>query len=198
MTRIFEPRCKTCNSPHRTEIEEKVLDEGLSYKEASEWLEKKYQEKISRHAISRHFNKHVMKNLDLARESEMKTEEIASKEVEGILDLTDELRSSLSILKKMLNRALDQQEKEGLQSSTVNAITSCLRESRLTIKELYELTGELEISEAREEDMMEKFFSRFVDKVDPEVAKIVLDAWKETEKEVSESGTGQSSEQAEN
>lgn len=178
---LYESRCKTCNSEYREEIEKMRLEENKSFNEISEWLEKEHQEKIYPQSLSTHFQKHVMKNLEEAREAEVRNRDIAESEANEVLDLVDELKGSISILKKMLNRMLN---RESIGSSEVNAITKCLTETRLTVKELNNLTGELEIGGMREEDEREEFFSKFIDKVPDEVARRVLNAWEETEDEL--------------
>lgn len=185
---IYESRCSTCTSEHREEIEAKKIEEDWSLRKISRWLEKQYGEKISPQALGRHFEKHLMDNLERAVQSEIRTREVASKEVTQTLNLIDELRGSIAILKKMLNRLLDLDKREGdVSTSRINALTKCLTETRLTIKELNSLTGSLEISGIREDDVKEEFFSQFADKVDPDVAKLVLEAWEETEEEIDES-----------
>lgn len=180
---LYESRCKTCNSEHREEIEDKRLNEKMSFNAISDWLEKNHNEDIYPQSLSNHFQKHVMKNVEEARKQEVRNKELAESEANEVLDLVDELKGSISILKKMLNRMIN---KEGLGSSEVNAITKCLSESRLTVKELNNLTGELEIGRVREEDEREKFFSHFVDKVPQSVAKKVLEVWEQTEEELEE------------
>lgn len=157
-------------------MEEKRLDENWEYKQISEWLEKQYNEKITPAAIGRHFRKHVMENVDQAIRSEVKTKEIAKEEVADTLNLIEELKTSIGVLKKMLNRVMEQDETE-ITSAQVNAVTSLFSEIRLTIKELNKLTGQLEISEINEENARDEFFSRFASELKPSVAKEVVEAW---------------------
>ncbi|MFB6076245.1 MAG: hypothetical protein ABEK17_03820 [Candidatus Aenigmatarchaeota archaeon] len=184
--RVYEPRCKVCNLSNRTEVEEMRLEKNATLKEIKKKIERDKGKKITIQAISRHFKKHVMDNYKEAKKSKLQTEEIASKEIDETLNIVDELRGSIGILKKMLNRILEEKEDE-ISSSQVNAITKCLTEIRLTVKELNNLTGSLEISNVREGDVKDEFFSKFMDKVDSSVAQEVLRAWDKTEEEMDES-----------
>lgn len=176
----YEPKCYACRSTHRDEIEQKRLEENWSYKRISEWLEEEYQEKISKQSLSGHFKKHVMESLKEARKSQIAQKELAKDETDKVLNLVDELRESISILKKMLNRLM---EKEELTGTLVNAITKSLTEVRLTLKELNSLTGSLEIGSEREKSIKKDFFSKFVDKLPREEAERILKIWEETESE---------------
>lgn len=54
----YAQQCKTCNSPHRAEIERWVTQEGLDYRAASRRLKEQYGEQITGEAISRHMRRH--------------------------------------------------------------------------------------------------------------------------------------------
>lgn len=183
--RGYESRCKTCNSQHRDEIEEKRLEENMSYSKISEWLEEEHHESITKQSLSNHFKKHVMEGIEQARKSEMKQREIAKNEVDETLNLIDELRGSIKILKNMLNNMM--QKSDDFGSKEMNSITKCLSEIRKTIKELNSLTGSLEIGDIREENKKEQFFDKVVSRLDSSVAQEVLKAWDEAEEEEGES-----------
>lgn len=52
---LCQTNCKTCHSPHLEEIHQKRLTDGLTLRELSDYLKKKYNEEISHSALHSHF-----------------------------------------------------------------------------------------------------------------------------------------------
>lgn len=86
-------QCKVCNSEHRVEIE-KLLAEGWGVKRISEWLEEKYNERISHTAIHNHKKKHWNVGLEIKKRAARKeSEKIFEEEVKKGLTRLETLRT---------------------------------------------------------------------------------------------------------
>ena len=84
----YSAKCKVCNSPHREEIDARLL-EGWSTRKVAAWVYDTYGERISPAGIYRHKTAH----LNVLDEAKARMEAIKPKFEEAVKETLDEIRT---------------------------------------------------------------------------------------------------------
>lgn len=144
----YSSRCKTCNSPHRTQIE-KWKEDGMSTLQISLKL-REMGEPISCPALENHFAEHYDVQAEVREQyyrSQAALQQAAGERVSEIQAL-DELVSSRLMLHRMLERILasrladPEDDLPKLPMAYVSLYTGCASEIRQCLKTRQELLGD--------------------------------------------------------
>jgi hypothetical protein len=149
----YSSRCKTCNSPHRLDIEA-WHEEGLSDRAIEARLESEFGEKISHVSLWNHFLEHYDVQSEVREQyyqSQLNLENEAQERVSEIQILDDVVQGKYR-LHQRLDRLIGNRlagledgppiELPKLPLSYVSLYTGCASEIRQTLKQKQEMLGE--------------------------------------------------------
>ncbi len=125
--------CKTCQSPHRNEIESMILN-GLSANKVSGILKQKYNVIISYKGIGRHMENHASKSLKAAQDDrDLEPGHTGLDEINAMIAKCKEIRDDPKSTKNKCMKAIDQCLKIYSFMATMNILDREIqREEKIT------------------------------------------------------------------